>query len=327
MSIAAASFFLLTWILYCALTPAPYDKLDYILYLAVYGVSFRPILSHAPNCPATRVLPRESALTFLQVFTVPIVPFVLLNVPQRVPLFWQIWLALATWVLPDVGIIQTRLCSFVFTERSGCADPTQLIVLASAIGQSTLAILALGQTRTMTLIAFVQFFALTGGLLFRQGLPGTLYRDVIYCRSVLRPPHGSTVERLVIVLVYHLFLLGICFTSERSSRRLFDVREQLKMQCIDTRAAQMKERKASDLTKRFVSYSELPTCANFIQTLYHVHLNGCLDRYLLPQSSTKYEYLSTQRCCRYRTSMEKTYSATSRRINKRWFTGSPAASR
>ena len=107
---------------------------------------------------------------------------VLLNVPYRNPWLWQIWLAVATWILPDISIIQIKLCGFYQKDNISCSDPTELVALASAIGQSTLAILALGQTRLTMLLAFGQFFSLTGGLLFHGNTPSTLYRDVVYCQ-------------------------------------------------------------------------------------------------------------------------------------------------
>ena len=56
-------------------------------------------------------------------------------------------------------------------------------------------------------------------------------------------------------LVFHVFLMVINFIAERNARQLFELREQLKLQYKATQRAQMMEKKASDLTKRFVSYS------------------------------------------------------------------------
>lgn len=63
-------------------------------------------------------------------------------------------------------------------------------------------------------------------------------------------------KSLTIVLVYHVFLNAICFVQERSSRQLFTLRRQLATQFRVTQRAQVAEKYASDMKKRFVSYSE-----------------------------------------------------------------------
>jgi osomolarity two-component system sensor histidine kinase SLN1 len=57
-------------------------------------------------------------------------------------------------------------------------------------------------------------------------------------------------------IVFHIFILIIDAFIERRDRQMFELREQLKKQFKETQRAQQKERRASDLNKRFISYSE-----------------------------------------------------------------------
>jgi signal transduction histidine kinase len=60
---------------------------------------------------------------------------------------------------------------------------------------------------------------------------------------------------LMIDIVFHIFILIIDAFLERRDRQMFELREQLKKQFKETQRAQQKEKRASDLNKRFISYS------------------------------------------------------------------------
>ncbi|ORX38326.1 hypothetical protein BD324DRAFT_649702 [Kockovaella imperatae] len=209
MSLAAGAFFLLMWVWCLALTPHPWQTYHYIGFVGVWGF-----------------------------FTVPLLVFILINLPYRTPIFWQIWLALATWSLPILGLIGLKRCSNVdnIDAPVACSTQTDFIVFASAIGQSTLALLALGQSRFIASVGFVTWFVVMGIFYFGHVGSVAFYRDSIY------------------YFIYHVFLIMLHFISEKSSRQTFELREQLKLQYKATQRAQVMEKKASDLTKRFVSY-------------------------------------------------------------------------
>lgn len=146
------------------------------------------------KCPALSFfslssrLGRPSITHQLQLATIPILPMVLCNTPYRSPWTFQLMLLTATWILPDLGIIEMYTCNFFGVvygnDNSYCADRTMFTTFASAIGEQTLAILALGQNRTMASLGVVQFFALMGGLLFGRTTPPAFYRDSVYCEWI-----------------------------------------------------------------------------------------------------------------------------------------------
>ena len=106
------------------------------------------------------------------------------NVPYRMPWLWQVWLGFAAWSLPDLGVVQIHSCYFLYAD-SQCDTQSDFVVFASAIGQPTLAIMALGQNRLVALVGMVQFFILIGAFFFGPGAPNDIFRDAIYCSPPL----------------------------------------------------------------------------------------------------------------------------------------------
>lgn len=58
------------------------------------------------------------------------------------------------------------------------------------------------------------------------------------------------------VIVFHVIILIIDAFLERRDRQMFELREQLKTQFRATQRAQLAEKRAADLKKRFAAYSE-----------------------------------------------------------------------
>ena len=111
---------------------------------------------------------------------------VLVNLPYRAPYVWQVWLGFATWALPTLALIQLKKCHFFEYTRSAlsaCGTQTDFIVFASALGQATLAILALGQSRFIATIGFILWFIMVASFYFGTMNGLAFYRDAIYCRS------------------------------------------------------------------------------------------------------------------------------------------------
>jgi osomolarity two-component system sensor histidine kinase SLN1 len=69
-------------------------------------------------------------------------------------------------------------------------------------------------------------------------------------------------------IVFHIFILIIDAFLERRDRQMFELREQLKKQYKETQRAQQKEKRASDLNKRFISYS-MSYFTRFLAVLTH----------------------------------------------------------
>ena len=115
-----------------------------------------------------------------QSLTIPLMPMIFFNLPYRVPWLWQIWIGLSTWSLPDLYVVAAALCNVLYNDGH-CSPEADFIVYASAIGQPTLAIMALGQNRLVAAFGMIQFFVLFGGFFFGPDASRDIFRDVLYC--------------------------------------------------------------------------------------------------------------------------------------------------
>jgi osomolarity two-component system sensor histidine kinase SLN1 len=166
------------------------------------------------------------------------------------PVCYQIWLTIATWVLPDITLIKVKTCGVWEPGVRACDTRSFFIAFAAAIGQPVLALLALNQNRFCAILGAGQFFVLIAIFYFHQPeTPTSFYRDAVYCE------YHDTSGELILDIVFHIFILIIDAFLERRDRQMFELREQLKKQFKETQRAQQKEKRASDLNKRFISYS------------------------------------------------------------------------
>jgi len=68
------------------------------------------------------------------------------------------------------------------------------------------------------------------------------------------PYRGAWARNVVIVILFHAFLIFIHYMAECSERRLFTMRAELKVQYRAKQRAQINERKTMDAKRRFSSY-------------------------------------------------------------------------
>ena len=84
-------------------------------------------------------------------------------------------------------------------------------------------------------------------------LVGALFY-VISVAALVVPDRTRFVRQLVNIIVFQLAILWASYLKERSERRMYTLREQLKRQFRATQRAQAAEMEASESKKRFVSY-------------------------------------------------------------------------
>jgi len=211
------------------------------------------------------------------------------------PVCYQIWLTIATWVLPDITLVKVKTCGVWEAGATTCDTRSFFIAFAAAIGQPVLALLALNQNRFCAILGAGQFFVLIAIFYFHQPeTPTSFYRDAVYCEC-------NESSQLTLDIVFHVFILIIDAFLERRDRQMFELREQLKKQFKETQRAQQKEKRASDLNKRFISYSTSSLSAQL----------ASIDT----QSFMKSESHSTQLCYRSKIWKPTTYSVIS--LNRR----------
>lgn len=98
------------------------------------------------------------------------------------PICYQIWLTLATWVLPNITVIKTKTCGVWEPNGVTCDTRSFFIAFAAAIGQPVLALLSLNQNRLCAVVGAGQFFVLIAIFYFHQTYtPESFYRDAVYC--------------------------------------------------------------------------------------------------------------------------------------------------
>ncbi|EIN11063.1 hypothetical protein PUNSTDRAFT_85601 [Punctularia strigosozonata HHB-11173 SS5] len=169
-------------------------------------------------------------------FTFPVVGLVMYDIPRDRPEIYQVWTSLATWCWAIYQSLFIFLCGFYDRSESeftcGTKDFVGTFYYACAI--PTIAIFGLQTKRFPFLLGALTFFIISAAL--QLPVRTTFYRNLIN------------------TLVFHCFLLYIHYMRENAERRLYTLRDQLKIQFRATQKAQVNERKASDSKRRLTSY-------------------------------------------------------------------------
>ncbi|KAI0685603.1 hypothetical protein BC835DRAFT_1289856 [Cytidiella melzeri] len=199
----SAAFYIVNWALATAVAPRPADTADTVFYYAV-----------AP------------ALTF------PLFFMVAYDFPRDRPIFYQVVLAISTWMWSSYQVLFMFFCGFYgSTQVFNCEGKDFLLTFYYTSALQTIGLFGLGLHRFPALIGVVTFFSLQVFLL-----------DLVFLRSVF------------IFLLFQIFLLYVHYMRENAERRLYTLRDQLKIQFRATQKAQVNERKAADSKRRLTSY-------------------------------------------------------------------------
>jgi hypothetical protein len=149
--------------------------------------------------------------------------------PRRKNWIWQPMLLGASWVLADVVIIEAYRCGF-FSTNNTCGKKNFLNMLGFAFGQPVLALLAMRQNRFYAMLGAVQWMIVAGVLLMTQNNSPTLfYRNMVNCGSRTEVTHCKRAD-VVVVALFHAFIIGTSYLRERGDRHMFEMRQQLKLQ-------------------------------------------------------------------------------------------------
>ncbi|KAH8116382.1 hypothetical protein DFH11DRAFT_1828708 [Phellopilus nigrolimitatus] len=206
LALWSSLFFVLNWVLGCALVPKPFTLADNIFY---FGVA--PVL------------------------TLPIPFFVIFDFPRLRPNLYHTLLAFSTWCWSIFQILYIFLCGFYTGEgRQLACDGGQFLSLfyyTSAL--QTIALFGLKQNR---------FPAMIGAGVF-----------LVMSASMVIPHQIDWIRNEINFIIFQSFLLYIHYMKEMGERRLYVVRDQLKVQFKATQKAQINERKASESKRRLTS--------------------------------------------------------------------------
>ncbi|KAI0738700.1 hypothetical protein C8Q80DRAFT_1113412 [Daedaleopsis nitida] len=167
------------------------------------------------------------------VFAIP--PMVIYDWPRDRNTIYQSVLVFSTWVWSIYQVVFMYVCgqynaSHAFFSCNG-KDYLTLFYYTSAL--QTIALFGLKLQRLPAMLGALVFFILACGLVV--------------------PDKTSFIRNLVNFLFFQAFLLYIHYMRESAERRLYSLRDQLKVQFRATQKAQVNERKASDSKRRLTS--------------------------------------------------------------------------
>ncbi|KAI0747292.1 hypothetical protein BC629DRAFT_1585210 [Irpex lacteus] len=177
IAVFCATFYIINWVVSIAFIPHPILLADKIF---IWGL--------AP------------------VFTFPILPMIVFDLPRNHRIIYQAFLSISTWMWAIYLICVMFTCGFYTSHKGDCGTKDFLGLLYYAIGPPVVALF------------------------------------------------GMYLDHVINFLIFHLFLLYLHYQRENGERRLYTLREQLKVQFRATQKAQVNERKAADSKRRLTSY-------------------------------------------------------------------------
>ncbi|KZP17575.1 hypothetical protein FIBSPDRAFT_920629 [Athelia psychrophila] len=193
----------------------------------VLGVSF---ISHTPQ-----LIDKIFLYGVAPALTLPIFFFVMYDWPRDRSNFYQVWVCLATWCWSFFNVLSLWLCGYYGSHSYfSCQGKDFLATFYYTSALQTIAIFGLKLNRLPALIGAVIFFGFSCG--------------------VVLPYHISWLRNLINTIVYQFFLLYTHYMRENAERRLYTLRDQLKVQFRATQKAQVNERKSADSKRRLTSY-------------------------------------------------------------------------
>jgi len=167
--------------------------------------------------------------------TLPVLFFVTYDFPRDRQIFYQIWLVFATWMWAIYLLIYMFVCGYYGTHiYVSCAGKDFLILFYYTSAMQTVGLFGLKLHRFPAACAAVIFF-------------------VVSC-ILIEPHNHKFIRNLINFLAFQTFLLYIHYMRENAERRLYTLRDQLKIQFRATQKAQVNERKAADSKRRLTSY-------------------------------------------------------------------------
>ncbi|KAJ7117815.1 hypothetical protein C8R44DRAFT_201560 [Mycena epipterygia] len=168
--------------------------------------------------------------------SVPILFMCAHNFPYNRPFFFQAFLCVSIWSWPFYEILYAFLCGF-YSHNGGLFTCGSKDFLSTFYYTSALQAVALFGTSLKRLPATI----------------GALAFLILSCATIVPVKHNY-LHNVINFLIFECVLLYIHSQKEQSSRKLFWLRIQLKLQFQRTRKAQVNERQAADSKRRLTSY-------------------------------------------------------------------------
>ncbi|KAF9653820.1 hypothetical protein BDM02DRAFT_3215706 [Thelephora ganbajun] len=172
----------------------------------------------------------------------PLFFLVVYDFPRDRPWLYQTYLGLSVWSWPLYTITFMYICGYYAPHKDyviydcGAKDFISLFYYASAL-----------QAMALFGLNFERFPAMIGMLTF-----------LIASCALFLPVRQVYARNAINFLVFQAFLLYVHYTREHGERRLYTLRDQLKVQYKATQKAQVNERRTADSKRRLTSYVRVP---------------------------------------------------------------------
>jgi hypothetical protein len=169
--------------------------------------------------------------------SVPLPFFVAIDLMRRISWLYQCWVLLASWAFAYAVLIDMHVCGYYTGHAEQCINSPNFIALFFwSIALPVFGLLGLGQKRLFHLIGLCIWCALTISLIIVPGAPNLMIRN------------------LILMITLHVFLVVMSYFWEKSSRRMFILRAQIKDQYMKTEMARRAEALANQSSRRFIAY-------------------------------------------------------------------------
>ncbi|KAF8159373.1 hypothetical protein B0H34DRAFT_703185 [Crassisporium funariophilum] len=165
--------------------------------------------------------------------SLPIVFMVMYDWPRDRPYTYQVFLVVSIWCWSFYQVIYILACGY-YSQTPNCQGRDFMATFYYTTALQTIALFGLKLNR---------FPAALGALIF-----------FIFASIALIPVRTTWGRSMINFFIFHSFLIYVHYMRESSERRLYTLRDQLKIQYKATQKAQINERKASDSKRRLTSY-------------------------------------------------------------------------
>ncbi|EIN11065.1 hypothetical protein PUNSTDRAFT_125617 [Punctularia strigosozonata HHB-11173 SS5] len=167
--------------------------------------------------------------------TLPILFMVMYDWPRDRPKLYQIFLSVQVWSWSFYQVAFMYACGFYrHPERHTCGTKDFIGTFYYTTAIPTIALFGLKLNRFPMMLGAVAFFGVSSALVLP--FKTTWYRNLLN------------------FALFHVFLLYVHYMRENAERRLYTLRDQLKVQFKATQKAQVNERKTADSKRRLTSY-------------------------------------------------------------------------
>ncbi|KAJ7509919.1 hypothetical protein B0H11DRAFT_1961525 [Mycena galericulata] len=169
-------------------------------------------------------------------FTVPVIFMVAFDWPQDHAVPYQLFVGFSLWMWAFYYILSMYLCGFYPGSPVlwGCNGKDFIGMFYYTTALQVIGLFGLKLQRLPAAIGALSFF-------------------VLACVTIV-PLHHVFVRTMINFFLFNAFIIYAHYMKEMSERRLYTLRNQLKIQFKATQRAQINERKASDSKRRLTSY-------------------------------------------------------------------------